>query len=150
MPHLLLMLRQQEKGLPGGPSSLQCVDPWLQTPADCGPSFMKMNEYMWFLAARADEQEVGASSLASTMFLLCHTQSDTLPHERLHGVVNRAEQGRVPIPPKNAQQGTQTQGASHAGCTAGTNAGPWGPITPAQPHWAVSHPVLQRCAGPLS
>ena len=57
-------------------------------------------------AARADEDEVDASSGASSRApstsnnpdKVCHPHNVALPHKQLHGGFSRTEQGRVPIP----------------------------------------------------
>ena len=65
-----------------------------------------MNECI-YPAARADEDEIDASSGASDRALkgiktihnvVCHPHNVLLPHKQLHGTLNRAEQSRVTIP----------------------------------------------------
>ena len=40
----------------------------------------------------------GTKHLKTVHDVVCHPHNVTLPHEQVHGVVSRTEQGRVPIP----------------------------------------------------
>ena len=43
-------------------------------------------------------QEHHLGHLKTILAVVCYTHNVTLPHEQLHSVLSRTEQGRVPIP----------------------------------------------------